>query len=171
MAMLFVATQNFRGVDRLLEDPSGKANHLLDRVGPEKRALLRYQVSELNRFFFEIYGNVQIGLALVLTITVAVATRANRLVLGIAAGLLVISVAARVFLIPEIAALGRLIDFVPTEAPSPERSRFWSFHIAFSVLEIAKFLLIAAAAGWFLIRRENRRSRTTSTHSEHAAAA
>ena len=51
--MAMVATQNFRSVDRLLAKPSAAAAQQLHKLGPAGRSLLRYQVSEQNRWFFE----------------------------------------------------------------------------------------------------------------------
>lgn len=54
VAMAFVATQNFMGVERLLEAPGPDAARMIDKLGHDPaRMLLRFQISELNRFFFD----------------------------------------------------------------------------------------------------------------------
>jgi hypothetical protein len=156
--MLLVATQNFAGVDRLLEAPTPAATRIIDRLGPDAaRQFLRFQVSELNRYFFDIYGISQIFMATMLALCLLFATNANRWVLALSVILIILVAAQRFVLHPEITYLGRLLDFVPANSPQPARDRFWSFHIAFSISEILKLLLMAVIGAKLLIRYENRR--------------
>ncbi|MFN7934387.1 MAG: hypothetical protein U0R19_13740 [Bryobacteraceae bacterium] len=158
LAMLFVATENFRGVDRLLEAPAKEAGALLGKLPAESpRQLLRYLASELNRYFFDWYGIAQIWLAVILLLNLLFATNGNKLVMALAGVLLALVVVERTILFPEITYLGRLMDFTPLDLDSPVRSRFWSFHRYFSGLEVLKIILLLAVSGKMLIRRELRR--------------
>lgn len=158
LAMLFVATENFRGVDRLLEGPAKEAGALLGKLPAEgPRQLLRYLASELNRYFFDWYGIAQIWLAAILLLNLLFATNGNKLVLALAGALLALVVVERAILFPEITYLGRLMDFAPQGLDSPVRSRFWSFHRYFSALEVLKLILLLAVSAKMLIRRELRR--------------
>lgn len=158
LAMLFVATENFRGVDRLLEAPAKEAAALLGKLPEESpRQLLRYLASELNRYFFDWYGIAQIWLAVILLLNLLFATNGNKLMLALSGVLLVLVAVERLMLFPEITYLGRLMDFAPQELDSPVRSRFWSFHRYFSGLEVIKILLLLAISGKMLVRREVRR--------------
>lgn len=158
LAMLFVATENFRGVDRLLEAPAKEAGALLGKLPAESpRRLLRYMASELNRYFFDWYGVAQIWLAAILLLNLLFATNGNKLVMVLAGLLLGLVVVERMILFPEITYLGRLMDFAPPALDSPVRSRFWSFHRYFSGLEVLKILLLLAVGAKMLIRRELRR--------------
>jgi hypothetical protein len=61
--MAAVATQNFRSVDRLLAKPAPLAREQVDKLGGiSARALLRYQVAEQNRVYFETWGVVETAL-------------------------------------------------------------------------------------------------------------
>ena len=158
VAMLFVATQNLTGVDRLLEAPTPAASRIIDRLGPDAaRQFLRFQVSELNRYLFGIYGIGQLFMAALVALSLLFATNANRWVLGVSLGLIVVVIVQRFVLYPEITYLGRLLDFVPSTSPQPARDRFWSFHVAFSISEVVKLLLMALIGAKLLIRYENRR--------------
>ena len=158
LAMLFVATENFRGVDRLLEAPAKEAAALLGKLPEDSpRQLLRYLASELNRYFFDWYGIAQIWLAAILLLNLLFATNGNKLMLALAGILLLLVVVERAMLFPEITYLGRLMDFTPHDLDSPVRSRFWSFHRYFSGLEVVKILLILAISAKMLVRREVRR--------------
>lgn len=160
VAMMFVAVENFRSVDRLLEAPVQRAAKLLEPMGHESsRMLMRYHSSELNRHFFEAYGTVQIGLAVILTVSLLFATNGNKPTLGLCLAAVFVVLFEKYWLTPEITYLGRLIDFVPPDAPSAERARFWSFHSTYSTMEVVKSLLITVIAIRMLVKTEHRRSR------------
>lgn len=158
LSMLFVAAQNFRGVNRLLEAPPPQTSRTFKRVGPDAvRELLRYQVSELNRYYFDTYGALQLALAGLLGLNLVLVTNGRKLMLLLCFALLAISIAQKMVLIPEIADIGRSLDFNPTPDPLMV-SRFSAFHAAFSSLELVKMALLATVAGLGLFRRRPARS-------------
>jgi hypothetical protein len=133
--MILVATQNFRSVDRLLSAPAG-AMAQIEKLGhDEARTFLRYQVSEQNRWYFETWEKIQLGLGLAL---LAVTLRQGRLAWALAATMFALLLAQRFWITPEIVRLGRLIDFAPQ---APERAIFWMFHGIYSAVELAKLAL------------------------------
>lgn len=174
VAMLFVAIHNFSGVDRLLDAPASQAAKTMAPLGHDaSRMLLRYQASELNRYYFETFGEVQVALALTLTVTLLFATNGNKPTLVLCGLILCVVLFQRYWLTPEITYLGRLIDFVPVVTPSPERARFWSFHNAFSAVELVKLGLLAIVGGKMLIRTDRigrRRRRSSRPDDEEAMA-
>lgn len=158
LAMLFVATENFRGVDRLLDAPAKEASTVMQKLpAGTPRQLLRYHASEMNRYFFDWYGIAQICLGAILLVNLLFATNGNKVALCMAGALIVVAIVERIFLFPEITYLGRMLDFVPREIESPARSRFWSFHKYFSGAEVAKLILLGVVLGKMLVRRETRR--------------
>ena len=58
--MAYVATQNFRGVDRLLSGGNPAAASRLKPLGPQARMILRYQASEMNRWLFGAWETTQL---------------------------------------------------------------------------------------------------------------
>lgn len=162
LAMLFVATENFRGVDRLLEAPAKEAAAAMQKLPAEMpRQLLRYHASEMNRYFFDWYGIAQIWLAVILLLNLLFATNGNKVALVLGGVLLALALVERFLLFPEITYLGRLLDFVPRDLDSPARSRFWSFHKYFTGLEVLKMLFLGAVVVKTLVRREIRRRAVT----------
>ncbi|MDX1983949.1 MAG: DUF4149 domain-containing protein [Bryobacteraceae bacterium] len=160
VAMVFIAIQNFKAVDQLLEAPSGPASKMMVQLGvSSSRMLLRYQVSELNRFYFDVYGTAQIWLALLLAGTLLFATNGNRLTMVLCALTFLVVIFEKFWLTPEITYLGRLVDFVPEMVVSAERSRFWSFRSAYSSAEAVKGLLLLLIALKMLVKTEPRRHR------------
>jgi hypothetical protein len=161
--MDLVATQNFRSVDRLLAAPSPKAAEQIQELGGRDaaRAFLRYHVSEQNRWYFETWERVQLGLGLALLLVLLFGTTPDKLMLVLALLMLAIIIVMHFFLTPTITALGRAIDFIPPGTPSLERSRFWTFHGAYSGSELLK-LGIGIALAVRLLRRRQRSSSTLS---------
>jgi hypothetical protein len=142
--MALVATHNFKAVDAILGAPAAAAEEPIGKLGPEgARALMRYQASELNRFFFRCSESAQ----LVLWPVILILTR-KRSVRVLGSAVLAALAAESLFLTPKIIALGRTLDFDPASA---NRAAFWRLHGAYSSLEVAKWALGAAAA-WKVLR-------------------
>ena len=140
--MDMVATQNFRSVDRLLAKPAAPAAQQLQKLGPDAaRVLLRHHVSELNRWYFETWGLIEtfIGAALLLALL-----------------MLLIAIVQRSVLTPQMVFLGRIIDWIPADQASPERSRFWLLHNAFTGLELLNWALGLSLTAKLLFRGRRR---------------
>ncbi len=141
VAVAFVATQNFRTVDRVLRAASGQAD-LARRLEPlgatEARALLRHLASEMNRFYFRAWGWGQVGLALLILGGLwggGLHDRLARLCVAVMLALVLVTVWP---ITPEIIALGRRLDFAPRQPPPPEYARFWRWHTAYTLLDLVK---------------------------------
>jgi len=148
--MIMVATQNFRSVDRLLAAP-GSAVAQLGKIGHDQaRTFLRYQVSEQNRWYFETWEKIQLLLGIAL---LAATLRNGKLAVSLAVLMCALLLVERFYLTPEIVRLGRLIDFVPQPAWSPERNLFWRFHGAYSGAELLKLALGFFLSGWLIFGR------------------
>src|SRR5580765_2614965 len=102
--MIMVATQNFRSVDRLLAVPGGASARIEQMGRAEARTFLRYQVSEQNRWYFETWEKIQLVLGIAL---IAATMRQRRLPASLAAIMLALALAERVYLTPDIIRLGR----------------------------------------------------------------
>src|SRR4051812_39509793 len=139
--MAYVATQNFRGVDRLLSSGNPAATLRLKPLGLQARMILRYQASEMNRWLFDTWEIAQLVCGTVFFFVLLFGSRENKLALAgilLALGMVLLQ---HLVITPELIALGRLIDFVPADAPSPDRQQFWVVHTAYSGIEVAKWLL------------------------------
>jgi hypothetical protein len=155
--MATVATQNFRSVDRLLAKPAPPARQQVDKLGRDSaRSLLRYQVSEQNRLYFETWGLVESAIGLVLLLVLLFGSTEATFTLLLALLMLLIALLQRFVLTPEIVILGRVIDFVPAAQPSPERSHFWMLHATYSSIEVLKWGLGFVLTGRLLFRRKHK---------------
>jgi len=152
--MDMVATQNFRSVDRLLAEPPTQMAERVQAMGGHDaaRMFLRHHVGEQNRWYFETWEQVQIGLGVVLFLVLLFGAAADRWMLFFTLVMLGIVLMARFFLTPEITRLGRAMDFVPPGTAAPGRTRFWIFHGAYSGSELIK-LGVGMVVGVMLVRR------------------
>ena len=162
--MDMVATQNFRSVDRLLTAPPAQIAERMQAMGGHDmaRVFLRYQASELNRAYFDNWERAQIVLGVVLFLVLLFGSPPNRLMLLLTLLMLGIVLVMHFYLTPEITRLGRTIDFVSPGTPSAERSRFWTFHGAYSTCELVKFGLGTVLA--VLLVRRRRRGEVVAGH-------
>jgi hypothetical protein len=138
--MDMVATQNFRSVDRLLATSSPQLAERVQAMGGHDaaRMLLRHQVAEQNRWYFETWEQVQIGLGVALFLVLLFGAVADRWMLFFTLVMLALVLIDHFFLTPEITRLGRAIDFVPPGTSSPERARFWLLHGSYAASELVK---------------------------------
>ncbi len=152
--MDMVATQNFRSVDRLLTAPPMQVAERVQALGGHDaaRVFLRYQVSEQNRWYFQVWERVQIALGAALLLVLAFGAGPKRLALLIMVLMLAMVIVMHFFLTPEITRLGRTFDF----APAADRTRFWTLHGMYSAGELIKLGLGIVLAVRLLLRTKTR---------------
>lgn len=156
--MAFVATQNFAAVDRVLNAPPTEAVKMIQTLGADNaRHLLRYLAGEENRGFFENWELAQLILGLALTALLLFAAK-NRLLAALAGAMLILTAFQHWRITPDLVALGRSNEFLTRTTQSLTRSQFGTLHIAYGIIEAAKFLFALTIAG-FLFAGRRRRSR------------
>ncbi len=134
-------------------------------LGDEARVILRYQASEQNRYYFAKWEVIQLFLGSIFFCVMLFGSREDKFTLLGVVLLLVLVAVQRFILTPEITALGRLIDFVPADQQSPERSRFWITHSAYAAVEVGKWVLTLVLAGQMVFSRK-RSGRSRDSRSE-----
>jgi hypothetical protein len=153
--MIFVATQNFGTVDRVLATPPHEATQIFQTLGPENaRLLLRYLAGEENRLFFTSWELAQIALGALLTAILLLAI-GSRLLAGMAGAMLIIALFQHFRVTPEMIALGRLVDF-GGGAGSAAYTQFWRLHGLYGVLEVVKLVLLTVITGFLLFGRHRK---------------
>jgi hypothetical protein len=164
--MIFVATQNFQTVDRVLASPPPEAVQMFQTLGPDNsRLLLRYLAGEENRLFFVAWELAEIALGLALTAILLFAIRSG-LLAGLAGGMVIIALFQHFRVTPEMISLGRLIDF-GAGAGSPAYNQFWRLHGLYGALEVVKLVLLIVVAG-FLLFGSRKRAAIESETGEYA---
>lgn len=152
--MAWVATQNFRMADRLVSDASPAARLELKAMGPRAQAILRYQASEENRRYFELWETAQIGLGFAFFALMLFGSRENQFLLGGILLLVIITALQRFLLTPEITADGRMLDWAEGAAAQGARNQFWVLHTTYVAVEAGKWLLTAALAARMVFSRK-----------------
>jgi hypothetical protein len=155
--MDMVATQNFQSVDRLLAKPAAPAAQQLARLGPDAaRVLLRHQVSEQNRWYFETWGLIETGIGAAVLLVMLFGSTEKNVSLLLCLLMLLIAIVQRFALTPQMVFLGRIVDWIPIDQPSPERSRFWLLHNAFVGLDLLNWVLGLLLTAKLLFRGRRR---------------
>jgi hypothetical protein len=152
--MAWVATQNFRSVDRLLSHENPTATIRLKPFGADARAILRFQAAEQNRWYFRKWETIQLLAGFAFFVLMLFGSREDKFILLGVLVLLALVALQRFLLTPEVTALGRMIDFLPSDQPSPERNRFWVTHTAYSGVEVGKWVLTLFLAGRMVFSRK-----------------
>lgn len=151
--MIFVATQNFGTVDRVLAaPPQPEVAQMFQTLGPDNaRLLLRYLAGEENRLFFSSWELAEIALGALLTAVVLFMIH-SRLLAGLSGAMLILVLFQHFRVTPQMIALGRLVDFGGGSA-SAAYSQFWRLHGLYGVLEVVKLALLIVVAGILLFGR------------------
>ena len=156
--MAWVASENFATVDRLLAQPAPAATLRIKMLGKdEARLLLRYEASEQNRTYFEVWETIQVVLGAVFFFFLLFGTTEGRIALSLALVLVVLVLVQRFVLTPELQAIGKLLDFTGPLAMSGERGKFRVVHTSYVIVEVGKWAIQLVLAA-ILVARGGRRS-------------
>jgi hypothetical protein len=157
LLIAWVAAESLSSVDRLIARPHPVATLQFKALGrADARLLLRYQVSEQNRRNLETWEAAQIVLGSLFFFFVLFATRENKFALSLILSMIAGVVVQRLLLTPAVISLGRLIDFVPPDAPSGDRTQFWVMHSWYWGVELVKWVLGLALAARLISHRRGR---------------
>ena len=155
--MAWVDAQSLSSVDRLLDRPHPVATLQFKALGrADALLLLRYQVSEQNRWYFETWETAQIVMGALFLFFVLFATKENKVALLLILTMIASVLVQRVLLTPAMISLGRMIDFLPPDAPSRVHTEFWVLHSSYWGVELVKWVLGLALAARLISHRSGR---------------
>lgn len=158
--MGWVATENFKSVERLLNDPAAGAAGAIKQLGyHEVRQFLRYQVAEQNRFYFENWELMQMFLGTLIFGILLFATKSGRYTLVLPLVMLVLVMLTHFLITPRIISLGRLLDFMPSNSLALDEIRFHATHRVYAVIEGFKIALGLVLSGVLIAHRGRRKLR------------
>jgi hypothetical protein len=143
-----VVYYNFAGFDDLFARNARLAEHAgfaLANTDAKKASLLWVHAAELNRVIFQHWNRLQVLLA-ALALTLAVYWRASRLVIGLLALALGLSLLQHLGLEPRIIELGRTLDFVARNPAPPQLAPFQDAHRAYFTAEMVRLTAVLMAA-------------------------
>ncbi len=146
--MAWLASSGFRDVDRLMARPGPSAAAGIRTLGYSRtRALLRYQVAEQNRVYFETWEAAQLVGGAAFFLYLLFGTTEKKFGLGVVLAMVLIVAAQRFLLTPELVAIGRSIELLPPGAAGGRSDVFWMMHSAYSGLEALKWGLALVLTG------------------------
>ena len=167
-----VASENFFMIDRLLDasSPSSSRSHPsfkrdAAQLPPgEARVMLRYVSSELNRFYFNVWGWFELGLASLAVLFAVRGSLPRRITVGFGVMLALVAVMT-LYITPRITEVGRGLDFVPRNPAPPSLAEFGMLHAAYSFMDLAK-LGIGIWLAVAMMRGEKRASASVNASGE-----
>lgn len=153
-----VVSYNLTGFDELFT----RNQALAERAGfdpaitaEKKVSLLWVHASELNRVFFERWGQTQLVLA-ALALALALVARVRRPPAHLLVAALVLAAALHWIIAPQIVEIGRTLDFVPRSPPPPQWADFGRAHGIFFAVESLRFALVLIYATWLVVAGRRR---------------
>ena len=137
------AAQNFYMIDKLLnsvESPRPFLNITARMESGEARGILRFLVSELNRYYFRTWEWVEILFGAILLFLAFKYFGDKKLIIGFAV-MLGIVLLMSFYVTPQMIDVGRKLDFVPRDPAPPELSWFGKLHGLYSVLYLIMLVI------------------------------
>ena len=145
-----LALDSLHSVERLLARPNPVARLEVKELGPaQAQLLLQYAAAEQARSYEETWEIVQIILGTFFFFFLLFGTTENKFSLLLALLMIVVVLGERLLLTPELASIGRSIDFTP-DVPSGNHTQIQVLRAVYFALEALKWGL-GALLGAFLI--------------------
>ena len=161
LIMAAVALGNFKIADRMLMSPAlpGAAKAIETLGAVDARYMLRHQVGEINRAFFETWGLAQLGLGLVLFCLLLFGTLASKKTLAVSFAMLVLVAVNQFAVMPSIVGLGRSVEFADSTKFPSQRKQLAAMHGVFSTFEALKVLTGLGLGALMVVSRTDRKRR------------
>lgn len=157
LLVAIVAPTSFFAADTVMKVQTPALEQVVAKMGaPLARDVLRYQVAEVNRLVFAIWGWLQCAVALAVLLLLLFFSNVHRAIVGLAGAMTLIAAVMNFVLIPRIASLTRLAALQTGAEKAAGTGNFALLHGGFAVFQVALLVMIAALL--FLLFR-NRGSR------------
>lgn len=154
------ASYAHRAPDRILAEPAVGALQHIHAMGREGAGeFMRYTSAEQIRWLRETWDSIQVVIATGVFFLLLFGSSEGKFGLLMAFGMLGLAVFDRFVLTPEIAALGRLSDFIPPGSYSGDHARALMLEGGYVGLEAVKWVLGLALAGSLVFRHQRSAAR------------
>jgi hypothetical protein len=139
LIMAWYGARSFQVPDRILNQANpGFALQTKPLGHATTRAVLRHEVAEENRWLFQCWENMQIGVGVFLFSYLLFGTMEGKFTLLLALLMLVLVAVQRIGVSPSLGVLGGSLDYLPPDTVAGERAKFWMLHSAYVGMELAK---------------------------------
>ncbi len=102
--------------------------------------MLRHLAAELNRYYFTVWGWIEIGLGVLLVLLAVRGLKPAKFTIGFSV-MLALSAIMIFYLAPRMVVIGRALDFVPRDPKPPSLAEFGFLHASYSILDSIKLLV------------------------------
>ena len=161
--------RNFDAVDTVLSSPPEQANKILRTLGPDHaRRLLRYTAGVENADTFETWEDVQLVLGLLIAVVLFLGS-STRAMSPVPVVMVLLVVFLHFKITPELAWLGRSLEFMSPSDPSVSQAQFWRLHRIYEILETVKCVLGLGLTGFLVTQNKARVVRRRQHHEEPLA--
>jgi hypothetical protein len=160
LLMLWVSNQNQESAAALVRAPGPETTKMILTLGQEQvRMLTSFVANEANRAYAVVWEWFQVFLGLV-AVCVLLMERKNRVEAAGCIAMVILVLFEALFVSPELAYLGRGVDFVPWRAFNAARDQYWSLNAVFLGMETLKIILgLGVVASLFVVRSRRRTRR------------
>ena len=156
LLLAWMGTLSLRSVDRLQSDPNPAATLHVKEAGAAGARLLRYQAAEDMRGLLYDWGLAEMGLGAFLLLFLLFGTEEGKVTLLVALVMLGLMLLQRLMFVPEMAALGRMLDFAPGKAFGAERAKLGVLEDSYWGIELVKWGTGALLAVRLMVRSRGR---------------
>lgn len=158
LMMILIQTANLRFTSTLLSTSSDQATAFMKQGAPQQDfgLILKYQASEQNRRYTEIWEDTQFGLALTLAATMFLGTQRRIFPMVFCGLMLIMLLFEHVGVSPQLAYIGRETDFPPGSTNLGLLVRMYGLGQIYAWVEGSKLVLGVLLAGYLFIFRTRR---------------
>lgn len=154
-----LSLQNVRLAGQLLDSAIPPASEILQNAGREQmRLLLHHFAAEQYRYYFSLWGLIQIPGALLLAAVLYFATE-KRIIPQVLCGLMLVLVLFQMAIDPELIYRGREADFPPGSQALGTQARGWVLTEIWIGVEVVKLLVGGVLAHYLFTYKSRRRTR------------
>lgn len=168
--------RNFDAVEAVLSSPPEPATKIFKTLGPDNaRRLLRYTAGAENADTFEVWEDGQMALGLFIALILFLGS-STRVMSPIPIVMVLLVVFLHVKITPELAWLGRSLEFMTPSDPVMSQAQFWRLHRIYEILETVKCLLGMGLTAFLVtqnkakvVRRRHHHEEPLTDFNRHAA--
>ena len=138
IVMAYFGARSFGTPDRVINGSNPGFVMQTKPLGNATRAVLKHQVAEMNRWLFQSWENIQIGIGVFFFCYLLFGTMEGKITLGLALLMLILTAVQRIGMSPALSVMGGTLDYLPQETIASEKAKFWLLHSAYIGVELVK---------------------------------
>jgi len=158
LLVAIVAPTSFSAAETVMRIPPPALEKVLEAVGPAAaREVLRYQVGEVNRLVFGVWGWLQLAASAAVLLLLVFLSNAGKAAVGVAGAMVALAALMNFFLIPRIALMTRMAALTAEARARADAGMFAVLHGGFALLQVVLLALMGVLL--FLLFRSRTGSR------------